>query len=62
MDSKYGYDCECQWPTAADASQYGPGKKDIGLAGLKFENGCKAVEFRNTDSSFKGTYNYFFVD
>ena len=55
LESTYGYDCVCQWPTAADPEVYGPGKKPVGLAGLEWENGCKAVEFRNVDSSFKGT-------
>ena len=54
LESTYGYDCVCQWPTAPDPEVYGEGKKPEGLAGLEWEAGCKAVEFRNVDSSFKG--------
>ena len=49
MDSVFGYDCICAWPTAPDADVYGPGKKDPGLAGLNFENGCKAPDFRTSN-------------
>ena len=56
LESAFGYDCICQWPTTADPNVYGEGKKPIGLAGLDFENGCKAVDFRNVDGNFKGTF------
>ena len=56
LEAQYGYDCICQWPTEADSNVYGEGagKKPLGTAGLKWEAGCKAMEFRNTESNFKG--------
>ena len=57
LGSPFGYDCVCQWPTSPDPAEYGPGKKATGLAGLEWEQGCKAADFRNVDTDFKGEIN-----
>ena len=55
LESVYGYDCVCQWPTVADPNVYGENKsKSIGAAGYSWEEGCVAPDFRNTASNFIG--------
>ena len=52
-DSPVGYNCECTWPSAIDPDYDGHSS----LAGFEGYNGCKAVDFRNSQVEDKVNSN-----